>query len=229
MSDSLAIDGITVFNKTFNRGAVSSLEGYFNLFAKSTDTLVFSSVQIKPTEIVLKDGDLKSPLFLVYLHTEINELDELVISPRRFTGNLAKDSKNINTIDITSDFNLDKINKMQFEHDELSLPKNPAMLSDGTIPMGADFVEIFKLIAPDIFKKKEKDISNLEKRQKFKAFVLSSYTDFFYTDVLKLKLEDVGRFISFCEDDSRVKPIVKDKNEFLLTEFLIEKRKTFEE
>lgn len=228
-SDSISVEGISVFNKSSKRGAVTSPDGYFTLFAKPTDTLVFSSVQIKPTEIIIKDTDFRYKLFLVYLELSVNELEEITIRPKRFTGVLAKDSKGIPVVNVYQEFDSENISKLQFEADALTSSRNPAMLSDGTIPLGVDFVEVFKLIAPDIFKKKNKDREVFNKRQKFNDMVKSSYNDYFFTKILNLKLEDVDRFLLFCEDDPVLKPIVKDKNEFLLTEFLIQKRKTFTE
>jgi|694.fasta_scaffold00529_48 hypothetical protein len=228
VSDSVSVEGITIYNKSFKRGAVSSPEGFFTLFAKPKDTLVFSSVQIKPTEIILTENDFKYKLYLIYLEVEVNELDEIIIRPKRYTGNLAKDAKGMPILNVYESFDSENINKMQFEADALSLPKNPAMLSNGTIPQGADFVEIFKLIAPDIFKKKKKESSAIENRKQFKDLVKSTYSAYFFADILKLKPDDIDRFIIFCEDDPKLKPILKESNEFLLTEFLIQKRKTFE-
>jgi hypothetical protein len=45
----------------------------------------------------------------------------------------------------------------------------------------------------------------------------------------KLKLENIDRFLIYCEEDPKLISILKDKNEFLLTELLIEKRKGFSE
>lgn len=229
IADSLNVNGMTVYNKTTNRGVVTSVDGYFNIFAKTKDTLVVSSVQVKPVQFILNESDLKTSLLFIYLEAEINELDELVIKPKRFTGNLFKDSKTINTVSTDLKLNSEAISKMLFEKDALSSAENKATYSDGTIPLGANFVEIFKLIAPDIFKKKEKKPTPIERYEKLNAFVKSRYTEYFYTEILKLKLENIDRFLIYCEEDPKLISILKDKNEFLLTELLIEKRKGFSE
>lgn len=229
IADSINVDGITVYNKSFQRGVITSSEGYFNIFAKTKDTLVISSVQIKPVEIILNESDLKTALLFIYLDIEINELDEVIIKPKRFTGNLFKDSNTINTVSVDLGLDTDKISKQLFEKDANSSAENSAVYSDQTIPLGANFIEIFKLIAPDIFKKKEKKLTSIEKNQKLTEFVKSSYTEYFYKNILNIKTENLDRFLMYCEDDPKLYPILKDKNEFLLTEFLIEKRKTFVE
>ena len=102
------------------------------------------------------------------------------------------------------------------------------MLNNGINTLEPDFVDFLKIIAPDIFKKKAKKTSAIQYRKQFKDLVKSTYNDYFFSDILKLKPDDIDRFIIFCEDDPKLKPILKESNEFLLTEFLIQKRKTFE-
>ena len=89
------VENIHVINKTAQVFTITNNSGIFNITAKLNDTLVFSSIQHQPKEIVVSTQIILNKAVLVVLHEQINTLDEVVVG-KILTGDLMADIKNIN-------------------------------------------------------------------------------------------------------------------------------------
>ena len=79
ISEATAIDNVTVFNVSSNKGAVTDKLGFFTMYARPSDTLVFSSVIFKSKKLVLNENDFKVIVLKIKLEEFINELDEVIV------------------------------------------------------------------------------------------------------------------------------------------------------
>jgi hypothetical protein len=94
------------------------------------------------------------------------------------------------------------------------------------IKYGMDIDRIGKMIWKSFFK---------ENRDKGKEVDYGDFSDivpkrihrFFFTNTLKLKEDEIGLFLIYCENDSRAKALLDPKLEFELIEFLINKNEEF--
>jgi hypothetical protein len=231
VADSLAIEGVTIFNKTSNKGAVSDSEGFFSLFARPNDTLIFSNVAFSSRALVLDDFDFKVKVVKVELKTKINELDEVVVSPYSLTGDLMKDTNNLKVVMIdpkTKDLN---IMNQEMNPDFYSTTENIAMLNDGTIKYGVDFTKVGKLLKKTIFKSDKKD--KTEHNTKYfqdkivPQILKEKFSYHFFHETLKLKDNEIALFLNFCESDPKIKTLLVPNKEIDLIDFLIEKNKEF--
>ena len=50
---------------------------------------------------------------------------------------------------------------------------------------------------------------------------------YFFTNTLKLKNNEVGLFLDYCENDPKSKTLLQEKDEFMLIDFLITKNEEF--
>ena len=50
---------------------------------------------------------------------------------------------------------------------------------------------------------------------------------YFFTNTLKLKSNEVGLFLDYCENDPKSKTLLQEKDEFMLIDFLITKNEEF--
>ena len=100
VSDSIAVERVTVYNSSSNVSAVTDDFGKFTIYARAKDTLVFSSVALDSKRLILEETDFTFEVLKIKLEVSINVLDEVIISPIKLTGNLASDSKKIKTIDV---------------------------------------------------------------------------------------------------------------------------------
>jgi len=79
VSSAMDLEGIYVVNLKTEVSVETEKGGYFEIQAKSGDTLMFSAIQIKGKKVVLKENDFNDGLFFVRLESMINQLDEVKI------------------------------------------------------------------------------------------------------------------------------------------------------
>lgn len=223
VSDSIEAERVTIFNKTSNRGAVSDDFGYFTIYAMVNDTLVFSSVNLKPIALVLNETDFLVQVMKVKLDIFVNELDEVVVTPTSLSGDLAKDEKNLKVTRIKPDINPLKASDIQIVDDFQTTARNVAMPNDGSIPLGMDFVRMGK----DLFRLFRKDKGDAKAEytsdKVFADLAKERFTYFFFTETLDLEQEEIGLFLNFCESDPKLKGLLSPNKEFELIDFLISK------
>lgn len=221
------VENITVFNKTSNKGAVTDELGYFTIMARPTDTLVFSSVAFSSRVYELTETDFKLKIIKIELITFVNELDEVVVMPNSLSGDLVKDDKNLKVTYLKSDIDVSDAQRMMVENDGYSSPENPAIY-DGSIKYGMDFVAIGKMVKKSLFGKKEKNPKEVIRQDKIVAEIIKEkFTYHFFHETLKLKNEEMGLFLNFCENDPKIKTLLTTNKEIELIDFLIEKNKEF--
>ena len=228
ISEATAIDNVTVFNVSSNKGAVTDKLGFFTMYARPSDTLVFSSVIFKSKKLVLNENDFKVIVLKIKLEEFINELDEVIVTPSTLSGDLEKDAKNIKVTDKQSAFNGKEIADMQMEKDFQSTQFNTAMPSDLSIPYGMDFVKIGKMVGKLFGKEKSKEKPVVFTSDKnFQAAVKDKFTYHFFTETLELKHDEIGLFLNYCDADPNVRKLLATNKEIDLIDFLISKSKEY--
>ncbi len=212
INDSIKFENGIVFNASSKVGTVINSKGFFTVAAKAEDTLVFSGLAFKSKKVVLTQKDISASVLRVKLETFVTQLSEVVISEKKAINPISGGSQ--------------KYVDMQFVNDQKSSPKNRTMPSDGSIEYGMDFVRIYK----DIFKvlrKNNPGKTDFAKEKSFTEVAMKRVSYSFYTDTLKLKDDEIGLFLVFCENDSRSKKLLKPEDEFRLIDFLVTKNKEF--
>ena len=84
------VENIHVINNTAKIFTVTNSKGEFEISAKLNDTLLFSSIQHKPTHIVVNEDIITKGKLVVRLNEQINELDEVIVG-KVLTGDLLAD------------------------------------------------------------------------------------------------------------------------------------------
>ena len=79
-ADSVAVEGINVLNSTNQRGTVSDRDGFFSLFVKEGDILVFSAVNLVTLRRKVIKGDFMSNGIQIQMITKSIPLKEIVIN-----------------------------------------------------------------------------------------------------------------------------------------------------
>ncbi|WP_035670088.1 hypothetical protein [Flavobacterium sp. 83] len=212
VNDSIKLENGIVFNVNAKTGTVINQKGFFSILAKAKDTLVFSGLAFKSRRMVLTEKDMSTPLLRVKLIAFVNQLPEVVVS-----GN-----KNLNPITENSQKYVDK----QYFDDTKSSPKNRTMPPDGSIENGVNFVRIYK----DVFKvlrKNNPEKTDFTTDKGFTELTMNKVGYSFFTETLKLKDDEIGLFLIFCENDAKSKAFMKSNNEFQFMDFLVTKNKEF--
>lgn len=225
ISDSITVEGITITNKTTNRYSVSDVEGNFSLLAREKDTLVFTSMNYSSRMVVLNSSDFKMKVLRIKLESHIMELDEVIIDPNSLTGDLEKDSKNIKVTQINADINKKDALEAQYEADGKTSVYNKALEGPGTINTlyQPDLIKIVKMFGLFKDKKGEKKIEYTSSKI-FPEAVQEKLPESFFLDTLKLKKDQIGLFLAYCENDPRAQGLLYANKEFDLVDFLISKK-----
>lgn len=228
IADSSVVERVTIFNKSSNKGAVSDDFGYFTMYARPADTLVLSNVVIKPVQLILDELDFRVNVMKIKLEIFVNELDEVIVTPNSLSGDLVKDNRNLKVtmIDPKTD-SKQAIIDTQYELDAQSTLKNTAMPSDGSIQYGMDFVRIGKDVLKLFGKKEGTKEANYTSDKIFQEVVQEKFTYYFFTQTLGLEQDEIGLFLSYCENDPKVKVLLAPDKEIELIDFLIFKSEEY--
>ena len=209
VNDSVSIQSGYVLNVNSNSRTFIKPKGFFDIMAKTNDTLLFSSLGLKPKKIVLSEKDFAVSVMIIKMNTLINPLGEVVVTKTVIKPNLG---------------NIQRIIDTEYFDDKQSSPDNPLMPTE--IKYGMDIDRIGKIIWKSLFKEnyqKEKDAYYGD----FTEIVPKRINQFFFTNTLKLKEDEIGLFLIYCENDSKSKALLKPEAEFELIEFLIVKNEEF--
>lgn len=206
------VDNGYVFNLNSKTRTFISNQGFFDILAKAKDTLLVSSATFKSRKIVLQDKDFLKPLLVLNLESQTTILNEVIVKGKTEIKPAIPSSQ--------------KIVDMEFIDDGQSSPKNRAMPSDGTIENGMDFVRMFKMVSK-LFRKENAEKAESISQLGFADAVSKGVDRYFFTNTLNLKVDEIGLFLDYCENDPKSKTLLKEKDEFMLIDFLITKNEEF--
>jgi hypothetical protein len=214
VNDSVAIESGLVFNLNAKTGAVLDNKGFFSILAKVNDTLAFSSLGFKTKKVVLSQTDINSTFFRIKLNAVANQLLAVVV--------YAKNGPH-------PEFgNTQKIVDTQYYDDKQTSPNNILMIPTGTgDPNAMDVIRVYNMIFKNLFKNNPNK-SDLVSDVGFTTVAMQSVSYSFFTDKLKLKDDQVGLFLLFCENDPKSKTFVNTTSqEFEIMDFLVTKNSEF--
>jgi hypothetical protein len=209
-NDSVKVESGYVYNVNSKTRTFISSQGFFDILAKAKDTLLISSYGLKSKKMVLTEKDFEVLLLTIKLQTFINQLDEVVVKKIVIKPNLGKIQDIIDT---------------EYFDDKQSSLKNPLMPTQ-EIVYGMDFVRIGKMVGK-LFKKEKPDQGQAADYGDFSKNVTNRISPFFFTNTLKLKEDEIGLFLIYCENDNKANALLNPKLEFELIEFLITKNEEF--
>jgi hypothetical protein len=208
VNDSIKVQSGYVLNVNSSSRTSINPQGFFDIIAKTNDTLVFSSFGLKTKKIVLTPKDFKVSVLIVKLNVFVNQLKEVVVSKTVIKPNLG----NIQTIVDT-----------QYMDDAQSSLDNPLMPVE--IKYGMDVGRVSKMIWRVFVKAPDK--TETVDYGTFAEVVQDRINPRFLTKTLQIKEDQVGLFLIFCENDSTSEALLKPESEFQLIEFLIVKSDEF--
>lgn len=209
INDSIKIQSGYVLNVSSHSRSAINNEGYFDLSAKTNDTLFISSFGFQSKKIVLTSSNFKSSVFIVSLDVLVNQLEVVVVGKKKIV------KPNLGSIQ--------KIVDTQYIDDAQSSLDNPLMPVDMKYAM--DLGRVGKMVW-GVFVKTP-DNSKIVEYGNFSQMVQQRIKPSFFTKTLNLKEEEVGLFLGYCEDDPASKALLKPEVEFELIEFLIDKNEDF--
>jgi len=99
-NDSIDISGIHVINASSGGKTITDQKGTFKIGIRKTDSIYFSSVQIKKQLIVITEQIYSSDSIKVYLEPLVNILENVTVRPHNLSGNIKSDLALVDKNDI---------------------------------------------------------------------------------------------------------------------------------
>ncbi|MFE3846570.1 carboxypeptidase-like regulatory domain-containing protein [Flavobacterium sp. LB3P45] len=194
-AESVAVEGINVFNSRSQRGTVSDRDGFFSLFIKEGDILVFSAVNLVTLRKKVTKGDFLSNRIAIQMTTQSIPLKEIIVN---------ESSK------ITAE-NLGIIPYGQKKYSPAERKLYTATSSGGIDGLLNTISGRKAMLKKEIVvEKKENSLSRLE--------VL--FENKYYTETLKIPSDYIRGFQYYCIEDAPFADALSTKNK-TLTMFLI--------
>jgi hypothetical protein len=228
-ADSLVVDNLSVSNTTSRIGAVTDDKGMFTIYARPTDTLLFSSVTFRSMYMVLKEGDFLQDPLVIKLDVNVTVLDEVVITPNVLSGDLAKDSKKTKTLSVTAGLqSAQELNRYAVSPNKYDIKVNNTLPPNMQDMNGINITRIFDMY----FKKKNKrkdrgEIYDAESKKPFPEAIKERYTYYFFTSTLQIPQNEIGLFLNFSDAGETSYALLDVKKEFELTDYLVQKSKEY--
>jgi hypothetical protein len=200
LCENFPLQGIEVLNLASKRTTITDANSRFSILAKAKDTLMFISKNYEYKKILVKKEDLERTNLIILLTQKPEQLEEVVVISKINFPKIKFDKN------IASQLNIEKAAKN---------PK-PFGVYDGSIENGIGMTI---------------NLSNGRKKIhpiEFKELIKKNYNDSFYIDTLKLKPEEIGLFIEYCDADPKSKIVIQNTNPLKLMDFLLIKSMEFQ-
>lgn len=204
-NDSTSVEGIHIYNKNSNRGTITNNDGLFSIYVKENDTLLVSGIQFYYREIKITKDILHAEKIKIDLLQKINELEEVELKSHNLIGNITVDAENApipeskvaeGALDFSEiDFSKPVISNI----DEVDRRKPPdvSKLVDPIKMIGIG--SSVSLPLPLYQSKEQKLLKKLNERDSFYNKIRSLVSDQFFTETLKIPLNQINDFIEYCK------------------------------
>ena len=193
---STSVEGVNIINNTTQVTAVSDANGMFSIVVKEGDVLIFSSVNLEPLKRRITVEDLKSNLLQIKMTAKEIELKEVVVN----------ENANINAE------NLGIIPQGQKKYTAAERKVYTAQSSGGDKLLNAISGRTAMLKKEVAIEKKEGLLKKME----------YLFDDNYYTERLKISVEDIKGFQYYCIEDAEFAVSLSSKNKtmsmFLITD-----------
>lgn len=199
VSDLTDLEGIHVINRSKQKGTVTARGGYFEIYANTNDSIIFSSVNLKGITYLVKKDDFEKELLFIPMESMLNELQEITIT----------EYKNINAEALGI---IPKGMKTYTPAERrLKSAEKLKWYSPLLIPLGGMSVDglINQISGKTSRLKKELKV---EHKERFLELLSEDYNDAFVINELKIPQDYVDGFRHFIVDDKRLIESIKNKN-----------------
>lgn len=155
------ISGITIYNMSSNKGAITNENGEFKLRVGLDDLIEVSALQYQNLNFKINEAIIQSKTMKLFLIEEIYKLEEIVVSTKGLSGNLNIDISNTNVFKPKLDalyFGIKHSDDFEFKDDYKSKVKNVTLNSERqTMINGLNIVNVVDQLLLPLFRSKVAD------------------------------------------------------------------------
>ncbi|MCW2120473.1 hypothetical protein [Flavobacterium sp. 7A] len=210
MFQNFVLENVDVINKTTFTNTKTNEKGEFVLPVSVNDSILFYSKDFILKGIKLSSEDIEKNNMVILIDKKPEELKEVIIHQINVDWKFDKKWEESKRDEVTLYRNENKI-------------KNPGV-NDGSIDKPLDLIKVGKLLFGGLFKHKKEGGVEVN----FKTTAVYRFDQKFYTETLKLKKEEIGPFLDFCDFDPESKIMLSNNsNQLIFMEYLYKKNKEF--
>ena len=233
------VEGINIYNKSSQKGTITSAIGEFEIKVAKNDRVLVSAMQFQNFTIIIDEGIIETKMMNILMNPVVNQLDEVLLRPYDLSGNIVADVKRINVTSVSNEFDL-SYKTMEFEYEfapdaQTSVKGNKAeeAFHNGQEQYGGDLIGLAGLLVSafvPINKSKNKNKSKREVISEVDMVTNAVQHRFgvaYISGNFDIPEEKVNEFIYFVEDNGIDRKLLKPENELLLIEYLSEQSKIY--
>lgn len=215
---------INVYNINSKEGTSTNPYGEFLIKIKTGDHLLITSIQFHNFEIEITKDIIKEKDIVINVRTNINQLNEVIVSSNVLSGSLSVDVKKIDT-----EKTVLKIDNRElisgYDADitiDSQIRSNNSTIDDEYLDYGMNFVKIFKRY----IKKKPKGktdptVENID------VEIRKMYDNEFFKEYFNIEEDRINEFIFYVDRNGFKPELLEKDNEIDLIQFLLNKSKSF--
>lgn len=228
------IEGVTVFNASSNKGAITDFNGAFKIEVGINDRVEISALQFKKFTVIIDEGVIAEKKMTIFLVEQVNKLPEVVVSPYDLSGNIIVDIERVKTTNLpldADDFSL-KVAAIDLTPDYKSKAENPFVNGAEALKYNTNFVSIFNSFLKPLFdgkNKNEQHNSNQKAReQQEQRFNLRDmYSNYYMFKAFNIPEDKVNEFIAYVEDNGLDYNLLKEGREMEFIDVLVAQSTSF--
>ena len=154
------IDGVTIYNSSSNRGAVTNKDGEFTIAVTPDDIIEVRALEYQNFDIRINKAILESKKIHIFLIEEINRLDEVVVLGEKLTGNLETDMHSVKTFNPKLDaiyFGIKDNTAYDLSDDGGNYTENVALPSQAHLVDGLNVINVVDQLLIPLFRSEVMD------------------------------------------------------------------------
>lgn len=233
------IEGVTVYNRSSEKGTITDFEGNFTIEARLNDRIEFSALQLKKFTVAVDQGIINQGKMTIFMVERVNTLPEVVITPYDLSGNIIVDVSRVKTLNLPfepENFDLKKT-PVDLTPDRKSEVTNAFVRGAGgkADMLGADLRSLGKLLSKAIFgsKTKKTELQEYKSRVGLKLNdpsvleLRTMYDNEYMSRTFDIPESKVNEFIVFAEDNGLDYNLLTENREMEFVEFLVNQSQVF--
>jgi len=231
------VEGINIYNKSSQKGTITSATGEFEIMVTKNDRVYFSAMQFQRFTVIVDEGIIDSKKMNILLNPVVNQLDEVLVSPYDLSGNITADVKRIKVSNVSHQWDL-SYETLEFEYEfsadsQTSVKGNKAeeAYHNGQEQYGGDLIGlagmVVGLLVPKSKNKKSTKREKISETDVITNAVQHRYSINYISENFNIPEDKVNEFIYFVEENGIDRNLLKPENELLLIDFLNIQSKAF--
>ena len=221
INDSINLSGLHIINKTSGAKSITNEYGLFEIGVKRNDTIIISSIQIKPHLIIIISKIFDQDLVKVYVEPFVNQLENVVVKPHNLTGNMLDDMLESGIVDPIN-FSDVGIPGYEGKREEKIVSEKSLILSTIFLPIsgGLDIEAVYKHLSGYYKTLKKKRV--LDKQYTACVEVMEFYGLLFFMNNYDLEETEIYEFVLGALENSNIEENFRLSNHGLVLKSLEE-------